>query len=280
MLLVSSPYEGATETMLRAEKTNKKKVYLVFGDKSDVSSAGENNNMNQNEKGDPYDDQDDKGWFTKTGRKRKIKKIIEEKRPYKRHRLLESHIKSEDGNTNNSNTGVPNHGLIISYSNSKSSPNSSSSPNKFLPNATGKNLLSSSGKNILSSASKEGLIKPVRGRPRLSDPKPKSNKMGRPRSMPMDGVNDSSLPPNKILSASGKYVLLLCFFIFISFMDLNRQEYIIRLTDGVISSFVLNLFVFPPIYHFACSCITFVISIYLDNIFISSPLKVWVGCKD
>ena len=199
--------------MLRAEKTNKKKIYLVFGDKNDVSSLGENDNANNNENGDQHDDQDDKGWFTKTGRKRKIKKIIEEKRPYKRHRLLESHTKSEDGNTNNSNTSVPKHGLIMNSN--KLSPNSSSSPNN------GKNVLSSAGKNLLSSASKDGIVKPVRGRPRLSDPKPKNTKMGRPRSMPMDGVNDSSLPPNKVLSASGEYMLLLC-----PFFDLFYVSYL------------------------------------------------------
>jgi hypothetical protein len=137
VLTVPAP-EGATEIMLKSE-IKEPKIYKVY----DGSKAKEND-----------EESGDDGWYTKTGRKRKQKKIIIEKRPYKRRKLADgTEIKSK----------------ILK---SKAEP-----------------------------------VKPVRGRPRIVDPNKKPAKLGRPRSMPMDGHNDSSLPPNAVLSASGKLSL-------------------------------------------------------------------------
>lgn len=209
VLLVSSPPEWATETMLRAEKTNKKKTYLVLGEKNDVTVTNDNNNNYHSNENDDIINEGDEGWYTKTGRKRKHKKIIEEKRPYKRHRLLEINTKIEDHIDNNntcnnrSYSGTPKNNLISNDNDSNNNSNSNS--NSGTPTLSPFRNYSNEKVNS-SSAMKEGYIKPVRGRPRLSDVKPKIKKngrMGRPRSMPMDGVNDSSLPPNKVLAASG-----------------------------------------------------------------------------
>lgn len=129
-----SPPEGATELMMKSERTPK--IYRAY----DGSVL----------KTDEADDASD-GWFTKTGRKRKQKKIVEEKRPYKRHRAPD--------------------GSVLPV-NSESGPGSE-------------------------------VIRVPKGRPSLVDSRFKSRKLGRPRSMPMDGHNDSSLPPRSVLSASG-----------------------------------------------------------------------------
>ena len=133
VLHVAAP-EGATELMMKSERTPK--IYRAYD--------------GSNSKTDEVDDASD-GWFTKTGRKRKQKKIVEEKRPYKRHR-------APDGSALSVRT--------------ESGPRS------------------------------EGVRVP-KGRPSLGDPRFKSRKLGRPRSMPMDGHDDSSLPPRSVLSASG-----------------------------------------------------------------------------
>ena len=129
--------EGATEIMLRSE-IKEPKTYKVY----DGSKSKDND-----------DDSGEDGWYTKTGRKRKQKKIIIEKRPYKRRKLVD---------------GLEPRSKV---------PKSPAEP-----------------------------VKAIRGRPRLSDQTRKPGKLGRPRSMPMDGHNDSSLPPNAVLSASGEWL--------------------------------------------------------------------------
>jgi hypothetical protein len=140
VLTVRAP-EGATEIMLKSE-IKEPKIYKVY----DCSKAKEND-----------EDSGEDGWYTKTGRKRKQKKIVVEKRPYKRRKLVD---------------GVESKSKI---------PKSKLEP-----------------------------VKALRGRPRTIDPNKKPAKLGRPRSMPMDGHNDSSLPPNAVLSASGTLSSLLC----------------------------------------------------------------------
>ena len=129
VLVVSAPDPGATEIMLKTECKVEKKYTVYTGRTGDD------------------DDEGGEGWYTKTGRKRKQKKVLEEKRPYKRKKVVVDHPQG-DGER----TGVD--------------PASSPSENK------------------------------QRG--------PRTTKVGRPRSLPIDGDNDSSVPPNAVLSVSGK----------------------------------------------------------------------------
>lgn len=128
VLVVSAPDPGATEIMLRTECKVEKKYTVYTGGTGDD------------------DDEEGEGWYTKTGRKRKQKKVQEEKRPYKRKKII------VDPQGGDERTGVE--------------PASSPSENR-----------------------QKG---------------PRTAKVGRPRSLPIDGDNDSSVPPNAVLSVSGE----------------------------------------------------------------------------
>ena len=134
VLVVPAPDPGATEMMLKTE-CRVQKTYTVF-----TGSAVQD---------DDDDDNEGEGWYTKTGRKRKQKKVVEEKRAYKRRKV----VIDPQGDSNG--TG----------------------------DKTGKDSASS----------------PTENRQR-----PKTTKLGRPRSLPIDGDNDSSVPPNAVLSVSGE----------------------------------------------------------------------------
>ena len=135
VLVVPAPDPGATEMMLKTE-CRVQKTYTVF-----TGSAVQ----------DDDEDDDGDGWYTKTGRKRKQKKVVEEKRAYKRRKV----VIDPQGDSNSNSTG----------------------------DKTGKDSASS----------------PTENRQR-----PKTTKLGRPRSLPIDGDNDSSVPPNAVLSVSGE----------------------------------------------------------------------------
>lgn len=136
VLVVPAPDPTATEMMLKTE-CRVQKTYTVF-----TGSAVQ----------DDDDDDEGEGWYTKTGRKRKQKKVVEEKRAYKRRKVV---LDPQGDGT------------------------STSTSDKI------------GGKDSASS--------PTENRQR-----PKTAKLGRPRSLPIDGDNDSSVPPNAVLSVSGE----------------------------------------------------------------------------